>query len=522
MEQKAHTSDTPTTAAKPNACLDRLPPEVTEKIAECLQCEHRGWGLDDFRNLRLTSKDLYFKTFRLFGAYYFTKVSVAFTVVSLRRLRDLANHTKKFGLALSIFPKSLRCSTYRLPAGAAVKTLLLPARDIARSAELDAVAEAIDLTYKSEQATIVGPNDSRIEAIARKYRKAVVEQCSIENSGYDVRSLSESMAALPNLQAVTCTVNGESWGQTDWTMIAGISKISFLNMEYLLSEKSNLTIAATKVLCAIAKANELCRWQGRSFHFDHLELCGHPRKKEDDDDDEEKEKREKTKKALLEEGPDPDAEYITCSQSVAFYQIDISNHQEPLRDALSDLKSLSLSASPCEQEWDTAGRNQTILTTFLTSPEIERFSLELIDASTMDPTISYVTADYLFDMALETQRFTRLRTLDLNGLDIYLRMQDIMLIVQANSATLEKLHVGCLGHTWNQLHDVTASRDAWRPFLRMAARCQELRHFTLTIYSGWDEMDIDIDQEGQEAVSDLLAKLIVSPTEPGRELGWII
>lgn len=85
--------------------LDRLPPEVTQNIAEHLKGDHDG--LEAFRALRLTCKELYFKTFRVFGIDYFSNISVAFNAVSLRRLQELVGHENSFGLSLTSFPKNL-------------------------------------------------------------------------------------------------------------------------------------------------------------------------------------------------------------------------------------------------------------------------------------------------------------------------------------------------------------------------------------------------------------------------------
>jgi hypothetical protein len=110
------------------APLLRLPPEITERTAAFLRVEYSNSDADeetsietdpattmsaseksmyDFRAFRLTCKDIYLKTFRLFGRRYFSTVSVRFTRVSLDRLRDLANYKNSFGLTLLEFPSHL-------------------------------------------------------------------------------------------------------------------------------------------------------------------------------------------------------------------------------------------------------------------------------------------------------------------------------------------------------------------------------------------------------------------------------
>jgi hypothetical protein len=221
-----------TTAALPY--LDCLPSEVTDKIASFLEGEHREWGLADFRALRLTCKELYMRTFNLYGVTYFTNISVYFTHASLHSLQYIARHTNKYGLCLSSFPKDLRCWTYRLRTGDAVGTLLIPATHLTESAETGAAIEAIALACRIgiERAIVVGPYNSRIQAIVQMYRKAAVEQQSVECNGRDIKSLAKAMAALKSLEAVSCVVGSQSWGEMDWSTIAGIDRASFSFMEY--------------------------------------------------------------------------------------------------------------------------------------------------------------------------------------------------------------------------------------------------------------------------------------------------
>jgi hypothetical protein len=69
---------------------------------------------------------------------------------------------------------------------------------------------------------------------------------------------------------------------------------------------------------------------------------------------------------------------------------------------------------------------------------------------------------------------------------------------------------------------VGANRELWRPVLQTAAGCAELVSLVVWIRTEVvDVYDIDIAVKGKEDVSELLAKMIASPTEPGKELGWV-
>jgi hypothetical protein len=99
--------------------------------------------LENYRALRLTCKDLYSKTFCVFALTYFTRISVAFNVKSLRRLHELSSHKNSFGLSLTSFPKELMCSTYRLPVDGTVRKALVLTKDPMRKAEAKVAADAI-------------------------------------------------------------------------------------------------------------------------------------------------------------------------------------------------------------------------------------------------------------------------------------------------------------------------------------------------------------------------------------------
>jgi hypothetical protein len=475
--------------------LDRLPPEVTENIARFLEGEHRGWGLGDFRALRLTCKDIYLKTFRLYRVTYFTQISVASTAVSLRRLRDIATHNNSFGLSLSTFPKDLKCSTYRLPSGAAVRRQLLPARGSETCPATKAVVKAIALACwaGSDRDAIISPYSPRIQAIVRKYIKALMEQRSLEASGYDTRALAENMAALPNLKAVTCTVQTEAWGQPDWLEIAGLQKASFQSVEHIAIGTSNLTLATTKVLCAIGHASAIRRLQGRQFLLDHLEFRGDV------------------------EGEDRgDERLMRCPQNVALHRVDVSAYAEPLKEALSQLKILYMDIDPCKNVDNVVKNTKALLEILFSSNEMQELCVDLYDTyyDAYGPSRS---ADTLRSV-MEMQLCTRLSSLEIYGADIEHRMDDIVQLILVNVTSLIELQLSAV----NDPNSVESCRDVWRPVLRAASQCPALSDFILRVHSDAAEGGIDVDvRDDKGAVAALLAKLTVSPTEPGKELGSV-
>jgi hypothetical protein len=195
---------------KPDPKLDRLPPEVTENIAEYLQGDHES--LEALRALRLACKELYLKTFRAFAIAYCSNLSVSFNLARLHRLRDVATHKNSFGLSLYTFPRSLTCSTYRLPSGDAVDMRTLCDADPATREKFQATIEAIARAFKKQPGFNSAHHD---RAMVRRYIKAASEQCTIETTSYDIKSLAESLAWLPNVRGVGCFGDSKCWGQED-------------------------------------------------------------------------------------------------------------------------------------------------------------------------------------------------------------------------------------------------------------------------------------------------------------------
>jgi hypothetical protein len=76
-----------------------------------------------------------------------------------------------------------------------------------------AAIEVIALACEAgiENGDVAGPWNPRVLEIVRQYRGGVLEQRSIEASGYDVCTLAKVMAALPKLKTVSCCVGGKTW-----------------------------------------------------------------------------------------------------------------------------------------------------------------------------------------------------------------------------------------------------------------------------------------------------------------------
>ena len=207
--------------------LGRLPPEVTENIAEHLKGDHEG--LEAFRALRLTCKEVYLKTFRVFAINYFTDISVAFNAASLRRLQELVGHQNSFGLSLTSFSQSLTCSTYRLPTGNFVRKSFITTSYLNSSLDEKEAAKAISRacqrgTGSPAMQFVHSPYGApHLNELAHHYMVAVDQQESMEATGLDVKLLAEALAALPNIGTVRSRGDRHAWGQEDWETLAGIS-----------------------------------------------------------------------------------------------------------------------------------------------------------------------------------------------------------------------------------------------------------------------------------------------------------
>jgi hypothetical protein len=179
----------------------------------------------------------------VFAIAYFSNLSVAFNLASLHRLRDVATHKNSFGLSLYTFPRSLTCSTYRLPTGDAVDMTILCDADPATREKAQAAIEGIARAFKKQPSV---KNTHHDRGVVGRYIKASSEQSSIESTGYDIKSLAESLAWLPNVRGVGCLGDSKFWGQEDWEAVAGFKNESFLYLEYLASGGTNLTVATRK------------------------------------------------------------------------------------------------------------------------------------------------------------------------------------------------------------------------------------------------------------------------------------
>lgn len=484
--------------------MDQLPPEVTENIAEHLQGDHES--LEAFRALRLTCKELYLKTFRVFALTYFTNISVAFTTASLHRLRDVAAHKNSFGLSLNTFPKSLTCSTYRLPTGNAVEKALITTSDPDRVLNADEVADAIARACKKGSGLFGGflsPYDlPSTRGLARRYMKAAEEQSSIESNGDDVKLIANALAALPNVRSIGTAPDRHAWGQDDWDTLAGIKIESFLYREYLASGETNLTITTRKLLAAVAEAASLCELRGHQLILEQVDLqSGRYTQCED---------------------------LVSSPRNLQLHKLNISKSLLPrLQDALSKLKRLYISVSrltrdlPPETNADRELKQvRRSLQALLSSSVTEEFGLDFFEPMPSDLIGLVTIEDEIINTVIETQPFTSPRSFEIYSPDLWVVLPSVCQYVQKHAATLKELHLGA--HRGDDRLDVGANRELWRPVLRAAADCAELVGFAVWIRTVEpDVCDIDIDIKGREAVSELLAKLVVSPTEPGKELGWI-
>jgi hypothetical protein len=255
--------------------LDWLPLEVTEKIAGHLKGGREG--LEAFRALRLSCKELYKKTFRTFALTYFTDISFTFNKASLYRLKDLARH-RRFGLSFSTFPTSLTCSTYRLPTGEAVRKCLMTTSDPARKLSAEQVADAISRAYQEKPGSFgpyLGIHDPpSVRDLVKRYLESARQQEDDTTTSLEILLLAEALAALPNIRDLACYGDRFAWGQEDWNTLAGIEVESFLYMEYLVSGETNLTIATRNLLAALAQTAIFRKMRGEQLIIEQLRLCG--------------------------------------------------------------------------------------------------------------------------------------------------------------------------------------------------------------------------------------------------------
>jgi hypothetical protein len=186
-------------------------------------------------------------------------------------------------------------------------------------AAIEAIALACEVGI--ENGDVAGPWNPRVLEIVRQYRDGVLEQRSIEASGYDVCTSAKVMAALPKLKTVSCCVGGKTWVQVDWLMTTGVKEARLPMTEYLASGKSNITTKMTKLLCAIGQAGVVCQPRERYIDLETLIIDNHIECRR---------------------------ECYRCGgeQNVALNQIDLSGDEVPMRDALARLKDLIMSQSP--------------------------------------------------------------------------------------------------------------------------------------------------------------------------------
>ena len=489
---------------KSKPALDRLPPELTQNIAEHLQGDHES--LEAFRALRLSCKEVYMNTFRAFALAYFTNLSVAFTTESLHRLRDVATHKNSFGKSLSTFPKTLTCSTYRLPTGNAVGNILMTTSDPNRKPHANEVADAISRACQKGSGLFgnsLSPYDHpRTRDLALEYMKAVEEQSSIESTGDDVKLVANALAALPNVRNIGTAPDRHAWGQDDWDTLAGIKIESFLSREHLASGETNLTITARKLLAAVAEAASLRKSRGHQLIIEQVDLQG---------------------------GRFTASEFwVSVPRNLQLHKLNISDPLlSHLKDAFSKIKRLYVSVHglarivlPGKNVDLELEQSRTSLQALFSNPVTEEFCLDLFEPLPVDQYRLVPIHSKLIEMIIETHPFTSLRRIEIYSPFLLVELPSVCKYIQKHAATLEKLRLGT--YRGVDRPDAAANRELWRPVLRAAAGCAELADFAVWIRTGDPAVyDIDFGVQGREAVSELLAKLVVSPTEPAKELGWV-
>lgn len=273
-------------------------------------------------------------------------------------------------------------------------------------------------------------------------------------------------------------------------------------MEYLASGETNLTIATRKLLAAVAEAGVIRRSRGYRLIIEQVDLQGgHDAERED-----------------LEGSPN----------NLKLHRLNIMDTlQTRLKDALSQLKRLYISLCrlkrhrpPRTNIYLEFQQSETALQALFANSANEEFCLYLFEPPPGDLTGLVTIERSLLDIAIETQSFTSLRSIELYCPALQDHLPAVCRYVQAHATTLKKLH---LGSYRGSLHpDAGANRELWRPVLHVAAGCAKLASLVVWIRTEVvDVYDVDIAVKGQEDVSELLAKLVASPTEPGKELSWV-
>lgn len=437
----------------------------------------------------------------MFGINYFSNISVALNVASLRRLQKLAGHENSFGLSLTSFPKSLTCSTYRLLTGDAVRQALITTSDPAKSLSAENAARTISRACQR------GSGSSHLDALARQYMNSVDQQESLEATGFDVKVLAAALARLPNIKTVSCLADRHAWGQEDWETLVGIKTDSFLYMEFLISEETNLTVTARKLLAAIAQASVLRRSQGGQLTIEQLYLHG----------------RKDPKSKALKSKP--------CLRNLQMHKLDIANILEPLRHAFSHFKELHIDICPITQHAPSRSPDvdrelqdsKTALETLTSNPAFEALTLNFYDDyPKQQPWPVHIHKAFIYKN-LVTQKFANLRSFKLFGPRLWDLLPALSRFVRAHSATLTTLHMCTLrarGFT-----NVNVNREAWRPVLQAAAACPLLAELVAVVPrvpGARNDCDLQILLfGGEEKVAAVLAKLARAPTQPGKQLGWV-
>jgi hypothetical protein len=511
----------PTVDMDAPAPLLRLPPELTTLIAAFLRVEYLDLNADgeisvvtepvlsmsasersmyDFRAFRLTCKDVYLKTFRLFGRRYFSKVSVGFAFVGLRRLKDIACYKNTFGLTLAEFPSHLSISTFRLPS----IPLLAGRRWVPPWAPADAHAIRACILLLACQLgsgnySVTGPYSYDIHAVASQYRSALCDQQLIGILDKDINAIAYSMGGFPNLTSITLDPRAKSWGVRDWSTITGREEKTFTENEDTCTGQSDMEYTFQRVLQAIAKAETLCQVTGRKLNLSKIE----------------------------------------AERSVAGI-IKLQNlHVQPssratLQAAFSRLTSITINidnfSKPDELEEDTR-RIADTLRLLLSSSGLKELSLDLIDdddnitgdlSDANRPDHTWI-GDHILSMVSDIECSNGLRSLCLDVNAIIESKAAVQKLIQKHASTLESIDIYApvaiptLGPI-----NVPDARDGFKSLMRTIVGCPNLRSFTFFIGCG-DPVIADVSvfaSKDKQAVAARLQELIMSPTGPAHDHVW--
>ena len=461
---------------------------------------------EDFCALRLTCKDVYLKTFRLFGRYYFTTVSVGFTRVSLDRLRTLASYKNTFGLTLFEFPSHLIVSTLRL----------LPENEVDRLFSMsdpqeDAQAVVAAITMLSELGiesyNVPGEYNPDTYAIAGNYRKAVASQQSLTTSSCDINKIARAIATFPKFCSIALDTYEKSWGEEDWQNIAGFDRRVFVSSGDINSGQNNLEFTLNRILQAIAQAQTICHANGRTLNFFSL-----------------------TTGAF--DGSGDCCPY--SHQNVRLQSLDIQPFsRKALKAAFSRLKFLSIDIYDfvtLDEHKDSPKRINEALQVLLSSPGLSELSISFIDSaeivnddlSNMSQSDNTWIGDQILSTIAEVGQSNSLERLELFCLAIVKSKDAVEEIVKKSATTLKALSLEILIPDPGVMPpNISVERSQYKPLLRILAGCPLLEQLVFHIEPVADECPVaEFDMIGKELITRRVQNMIMNHTDPDNDAFW--